>query len=183
MPSIGAEHIAAVTGCFLSGQEMNSPNSLSQCKANVGHQGAIMSVFLITIPVLIDTTKEPARLVNHWRRVYLSGHVKGPAIAATTGLIHGYAAWNKHAAGEPWRVFALAGLTTVCIVPFTLTFMQSTNNALFRADDLAIKGTEPALAEAQRLVIRWGRLNAIRALIPLAGGVLGMLGACGILVF
>ena len=80
-------------------------------------------------------------------------------------------------------MFAVAGATTVSIVPYTLTFMQGTNSALFRADDLAVKGTEPAWSEAERLVLRWGRLNAIRALIPLAGGVVGLLGACGILVF
>ncbi len=142
-----------------------------------------MSVFLITIPVLVETTRQPGKLVNYWRKVYLSGHVRGPAIAATTGLIYAFAAWRKHTAGEPWRVFAVAGATTVSIVPYTLTFMQGTNSALFRADDLAVKGTEPAWSEAERLVLRWGRLNAIRALIPLAGGVVGLLGACGILVF
>ncbi|KAL2131430.1 hypothetical protein VTI74DRAFT_5120 [Chaetomium olivicolor] len=163
MARFGAEHIAVVTGCFLS--------------------GAIMSVFLITIPVLVETTKQPGKLVNQWRRVYLSGHVKGPAIATTTGLIYAYAAWSKHAAGEPWRVFAAAGLTTVSIVPYTLIFMQRTNNTLFRADDMASKGHEPPLAEAERLVKRWGVLNAIRALIPLAGGVIGLLGTCGLLVF
>lgn len=142
-----------------------------------------MSVFLITIPVLVETTTQPGKLVNQWRRVYLSGHIKGPAIAATTGLVYAYAAWSKYAAGEAWRIFAVAGLTTVSIVPYTLTFMQGTNNALFRADDLAAKGTEPARADAERLVRRWGKLNAIRALIPLAGGVLGLLGACKIVVF
>lgn len=142
-----------------------------------------MSVFMITIPVLVETTRQPGNLVNSWRKVYLSGHVRGPAIAGATGLIYAFAAWRKQAAGEPWRVFAVAGATTVSIVPYTLTLMQGTNNALFRADDLAVKGTEPAWAEAERLVIRWGRLNAIRALIPLAGGVMGLLGACGIWVF
>ncbi|KAK4175384.1 hypothetical protein QBC36DRAFT_241279 [Triangularia setosa] len=163
MAGIGVEAIAVVTGCFLS--------------------GAIMSVFLITIPVLIATTKQPAKLVNQWRCVYLSGHVKGPAIATTTGLVYVYAAWSKYAVGEQWRVFALAGATTVSIVPYTLTFMQGINNALFRADDMAGKGVEPSWADAERLVLRWGRLNAIRALIPLAGGIIGLLGTCKMLSF
>ncbi len=181
MSQFGFEHVAIVTGCFLSGTVPSAHPAKTPLTPTP--PGAIMSVFMITIPVMIETTRQPGKLVNHWRRIYLSGHIRGPAIAATTGLIYACAAWSKYAAGEPWRVFAAAGLATVCIVPFTLTFMQGTNNALFRADDLASKGTEPAWADAERLVRRWGRLNAIRALIPLTGGVIGLLGACKLLVF
>jgi noranthrone monooxygenase len=142
----------------------------------------MMSAFLLTIPVLLETTNQPEKLVHQWRRMYLNAHRRSPAIAVTTGLMYGYAAWSKHAAGEPWCVFAAAALTTVGIVPYTLTFMQSINDALFRADHLAAKGTGLALGEVQRMLIRWGQLSAVRALIPLAGGVMGLLGTCGILV-
>ncbi|KAK4233375.1 hypothetical protein C8A03DRAFT_38925 [Achaetomium macrosporum] len=121
-----------------------------------------MSVFLITIPVLLETTNQPGKLVNQRRRVFLSGH---------------------YAAGEPWRVFAAAGLATVGIASFTLTFMLGTNNALFRPDDLVGKSIEPALPEAVRLVARWGPLNATRAMLPLTGGLIGLLGMSKVLVF
>ena len=186
MASIGAEHIAVVAGCFLSGT--TPPDALPQAQLSSELTrptlpGAMMSVFMITIPILVETTRQPGKLANAWRKVYLSGHVRGPAIAGATGLIYAIAAWRKHAVGEPWRVFAVAGAITATIAPYTMTIMQGTNNALSRADDLAVKGTEPAWAEVERLVVRWGRLNAIRALIPMAGGVMGLLGACGIWVF
>lgn len=143
----------------------------------------MMNLFLLTIPVFLETTPQTAQLLHQWSRVYYSGHRKGPAISIATGMIYGVAAWSKHAAGSPWRVFALAGVTTVSMVPYTWTMMQSTNNALFRAEARSKAGNEEGRGEAERLVKSWNRLNAGRALFPLAGAILGILGTCKLLVW
>lgn len=142
-----------------------------------------MSVWLLAIPVFVETTHQPKQLIQQWSRIYHHGHIKGPMIATVTGATFAFAAWAKGAAGQPWRVFATAGLVTVSIVPYTLTVMRNINNTLFFVEYETRKGRDPSWAEAVQLVNRWGKLNAIRALIPLTGGVLGLLGLCNILVF
>jgi noranthrone monooxygenase len=143
----------------------------------------MMSLFLVTIPVILETTNQPSKLLHRWSRIFYSGHIKGPAISIATGLIYGCAAWSKHAVDRPWRVFVVAGATTVGMVPYTWIIMQSTNNALFRAEAKSKEGNEGTWAEAERLVVRWSWLNAVRALFPLAGAVIGLLGTCKMLLF
>ncbi|KAL4789033.1 hypothetical protein BDV19DRAFT_383428 [Aspergillus venezuelensis] len=163
MSGVGVEAIAVITGSFLS--------------------GAMMSVYLLAVPSLFDTTTDPGRLVRHWSRIYLNGHIKGPIISLTTTGLYGFAAVTKYWAGEPWGVFAVAGLTTISMVPFTLTIMVPTNNALFRLESEVKAGRTPAWSDAARLVRSWNRFNATRAFLPLAGSVLGLLGTIGLVVF
>jgi noranthrone monooxygenase len=143
----------------------------------------MMNLFLLTIPVLLETTQQPSQLLYQWSRVYYSGHRKGPAISITTALVYGFAAWSKHAAGSPWRVFAVAGLLTVGMVPYTWIAMLKTNNALFSAEARTKNGHGQAWGKAESLVKTWSRLNAVRALFPLTGAIFGLLGTCKLLVF
>ncbi|KAL4784880.1 hypothetical protein BJX76DRAFT_356617 [Aspergillus varians] len=156
MSHVGVEAIAVITGSFLS--------------------GAMMSVYLLAMPSLFDTTTDPGHLLRHWSRIFYNGHVKGPGICLTTTALYGIATITKYSTGEPWGIFAAAGLTTVGMVPFTLTVMARTNNALFLLEGEVQKGNTPAWSDAERLVQRWNRFNAARALFPLIGAVLGLLG-------
>jgi noranthrone monooxygenase len=162
--NVGVEAIAVITGAFLS--------------------GAMMNLFLLTIPMMLETTNQPVQLLHQWSCVFYSGHHKGPGISIATGLIYSYAAWSNHAAGIPWRVFALAGALTVGMVPFTWVFMMGTNNALFKAEAKSKSGGDrSSWKEVESLVKTWSGLNAIRALFPLSGAVLGMLATCKLVLF
>ncbi|KAL4865128.1 hypothetical protein BDV12DRAFT_211210 [Aspergillus spectabilis] len=163
MSNVGVEAIAVITGSFLS--------------------GAMMSVYLLAVPSLFDTTTDPDHLLRHWSRIFLNGHIKGPIICLTTTALYGLATITKYSAGEAWRVFAAAGLTTISMVPFTLTLMSPTNEALFRLEGEVKKGNTPAWSDAERLVRDWNRFNATRAFFPLAGAILGLLGALKIVSF
>ncbi|KAL3458176.1 hypothetical protein BJX64DRAFT_292437 [Aspergillus heterothallicus] len=160
---IGVEAIAVITGSFLS--------------------GAMMSVYLLAIPSLLETTTDPAHLVRHWHRIFMNGHIKGPIISLTTTALYALAAFAKYSAGQRWAVFATAGATTIAIVPFTLTIMMPTNEALFRMEADVHKGKSPLSAEAERLVRSWSRLNLVRAFFPLAGAVFGLLGTLRLVSF
>lgn len=180
--NVGVEVVAVVTGCFLSGVHRSDPgrNLTAYLTSLIG---AMMNLFLLTIPVLLETTQQTQQLLHQWTRVFYSGHRKGPGISIATGLIYGYAAWSKHAAGSPWRVFAVAGATTVSMIPYTWIVMQSTNNALFRAEARTKAEQAQSWTEAESLVKTWNRLNAVRALFPLAGAILGILGTVKLVVF
>ncbi|KKK21811.1 hypothetical protein ARAM_004339 [Aspergillus rambellii] len=163
MSQVGVEAVAVITGSFLS--------------------GAMMSVFLLTIPSVLETTTDPGQLLHHWARVFLNGHVKGPIICITTTFLYGLAAFTKYSAGEPWRVFAAAGIVTISMVPFTLVVIDPVNTALFRMESEAKKGTVAPWAVVEPLVQKWNRLNLTRAFCPLAGAVLGLLGTLKLVSF
>jgi hypothetical protein len=73
-------------------------------------------------------------------------------------------------------VFAVAGATTILMVPFTWIFMAPTNNTLFRLENESKVASVANLAEAQELVIKWSWLHVVRSLFPLAGAILGTTG-------
>ena len=92
-----------------------------------------------------------------------------------TGLMYAWAAYVKSGKNEDWRGFAVAGGTTVAMIPYTWIFMRSINNNLWAA----VRGEKETInmPEAKAMLNTWSRLNMIRALFPLAGGVLGLLSA------
>lgn len=142
-----------------------------------------MNLSMLAIPVLLDTTTQPSQLINQWVRIYHYGHQIFPAMAITTCLLYGYTAFSKRAARSRWRVFAVAGATTLSMLPFTWIFMLRTNNALFGAQMESKAGRVASWDEAQNLVMTWSGLHFVRSLLPLMGAVLGLLGTCQVLVF
>ncbi|EME39098.1 anthrone oxidase-like protein [Dothistroma septosporum NZE10] len=160
---VGIEVIPVMTGTFLS--------------------GAMMSLFLLTIPVILETTTVPSQLLNQWHRIFYRGHIQGPLISIATGLLYSYAAYQRSQRGAAWKPFAVSAAVTVAMIPFTWVFMANVNNSLFRAVAVTEKGGEGNWNEAQGLVRSWGAWNAVRALFPLSGAVLGLLSTCKIVSF
>jgi uncharacterized membrane protein len=76
---------------------------------------------------------------------------------AIAGLLMATVAWLK--GGSIW--WLVGGLTLFAVVPFTLLFILPTNHKLL----------EPTLDNesefASRLLVRWGRLHAIRSILGL----------------
>ncbi len=138
--------------------------------------GAMLSLSLMAIPVFFETTTEPAQLFHQWARMYHYGHRVAPTMALATSLLYAYTAIHKRAAGRRWVVFAVAGVTTMIMVPFTLIFMVPTNNTLFRLQAESKAAPVASLGEAQELVTKWSRLHVVRSLFPLAGAILGLMG-------
>lgn len=178
---VGVEAIAVITGSFLSGMILRSHPMAHLTDNRLA--GAMMSLFLLTIPVLLESARDSPQLLHQWHRIFRRGHVQGPAISISTGLLYSYAAWSKGSGGGAWRLFAVAAATTVGMVPYTWIVMSGTNNALSRAVEGSKNASEENWAEAAKLVRAWGQLNAVRALFPLTGAVLGLMGACKLVVW
>nr|ADN06238.1 hypothetical protein [Passalora arachidicola] len=143
----------------------------------------MMSLFLLTIPVILETTTAPRQLLHQWHRIFYRGHIQGPLISIVTGLLYSYAAYQRSLRGQAWKPFALSAAVTVAMIPFTWVFMAGVNNALFRAVAVTEEGGQGDWKEAEGLVRSWGAWNAVRALFPLSGAVLGLLGTCRLVVF
>lgn len=134
----------------------------------------MMNISLLTVPVILDTTTQPSQLLTQWVRVYHYGHQVLPGISITTCALYTYAAFRKRAAGHAWRAFAVAGLTTLCMLPFTWTVMKPTINALFAAEMESKAGRVASWDAAVGLVTTWTMMHTTRVLFPLTGAILGL---------
>ncbi|GIK06077.1 hypothetical protein Aspvir_010195 [Aspergillus viridinutans] len=159
--SIKAEATAVMTGSFLA--------------------GAMMSLSLIAVPALLDSTHEAPQLFYQWTRIYHYGHWVLPSMAVVTSILYGYAAaQQRRRQKKTWISFALAAVMTVSILPFTWLFMVPTNDELFRLQ--TISQTEPAVMgidAAKALVVRWRDMHSLRSLFPLIGSILGTVASVG----
>ena len=145
-----------------------------------GPLGAMISLSLIAIPVLLETTTQAPQLFHQWVRMYHYGHQALPTMAVGTFLLYSYISIKKRSARKSWGLFALAGVTTLSILPFTLILMVPTNNELHRLE--VVSKAEPlvkGIVEAKELVVKWSWLHLTRSMLPLAGAVIGAVGTFG----
>ncbi|KAE8310480.1 hypothetical protein BDV41DRAFT_390293 [Aspergillus transmontanensis] len=137
--------------------------------------GAMMSVHGLAMPAFLQTVTQSGHLVSYQRRLYQIGTTKGRVLGLTTTLLYASVSVHQYLTDEPWLIPAAAGLTTISLVPFTEIVMASTNNVLARLETETNRGLVISEEKAEQLVRKWDRFNAVRALFPLAGAVLGAL--------
>lgn len=145
-----------------------------------------MSLSLMAVPVLLDTTTSAPELFHQWARMYHYGHQILPGMAIGTFFLYALVSIRKCRANEPkpWRLFALAGCVTLSIIPFILLVMKPVNDELFRLEamtrivhmgiqsEASIKG----IKGAKELVVKWSWMHFTRSWFPLVGAVIGALG-------
>ena len=68
--------------------------------------------------------------------------------------------------------YAVAAVLTASIVPWTLTAMRRTINSIE-----AFSGTEDDSAALKKLLDKWSLTNYVRAVLPLAGGLVALVAA------
>jgi hypothetical protein len=117
--------------------------------------GAAVYVTLVEHPARLSCPTEVA--LAQWRRSYPRG-TRMQATLAVLGTLLGIAA-GIMSGGAIWIV---AAFTLSAVVPFTLFVMWPVNK---RLEDAAL---DPATAQARDLLIRWGRLHAVRSIVGLA---------------
>lgn len=139
--------------------------------------GAMTSLNLITVPLLLDLSTDAATLVSQWRRMYHYGHQTMPVLALGTFSLHVLACLGQYRAARKWRIFFIAAMTTIMMLPFTWFCMASTNNELFRLEE-AGKASQLVMetSAAKELVTRWSWLHFARCLFPMTGVILGSTG-------
>ena len=118
--------------------------------------------------VYISLVEHPARLqcptahaVEQWRPSYKRATVMQASLAVAGSLL-AMAAWLL-GAGLIWL---LAGLVLGSVVPFTLLVMWPTNKQL---ED---PGLDTSSELARSLLVRWGRLHAVRSALSLLALIL-----------
>ncbi|KAF5017729.1 hypothetical protein F66182_10327 [Fusarium sp. NRRL 66182] len=129
--------------------------------------GAIAGASLMAVPAALSA---PSTSATVWQEIFNRGIALMPKLAATTAASYLYGAFSAHQDGRSWKGLATSALLTVAIVPYTILFMSSTNNFLFKAASGTLGASQD---EVSRLIGRWGVLNLGRSLLPLAGTVVG----------
>ena len=169
---------------FLFDRTCNTPRMFSQL---VFHKwGAVMLVFQFVAilastffsgaSIYINLVEHPAWIecgtsvaVTVFRPVYRRAAVMQVMLALlATGA--GLAAWIT-GGSVLWLVGALL---IFAVIPFTLVVIRPTNKQLL---DTA---TDPASAQTQRLLLRWGRLHAVRSILALVSSVVFLVCVIGL---
>ena len=88
---------------------------------------------------------------------------------ALLSLTSGVAAWLL-GAGIGWLI---AALLVGAVVPFTFAVIMPTNNKLLTP------GRDLSATETRALLVRWGRLHAVRTLLSLVGAMVYLLSLLG----
>lgn len=139
-----------------------------------------MSISLVGVPALLDTSTQAPEILRQWRRIYHYGHHIMPAVALSTCAMYSYAALQKRNTknNNSWVLLGLAGLTTACIIPFTLTVMASVNGNLFRLEEASrVNPQVVGLEGAKDLLLEWSKFHIARSFIPLVGTIIGTFAA------
>jgi hypothetical protein len=123
------------------------------------------------VPVIFSNTTNAAFLTS-WRHTLDNGVRVCPplAVAATVAhLINAYL--NRNFSDDRAKYSAIAAVSTIAIVPFTMLFMASTNEALFKREQAALGTSTGIESGSLELVKKWGRLNMTRSFLPAIGAV------------
>lgn len=134
----------------------------------------------ITLPVVKADTTPPKIMVSQWRALYKRGAASAPPVALLASSCLGYTAYQHslYSAPEAWKFLTAAAVTTMSIVPYTLSCMRATNGRLMElAADAEKEGEWVKRDEATELLGKWNILNAIRGLFPLTAVVLAWVGS------
>ncbi|CAI7568496.1 unnamed protein product [Penicillium bialowiezense] len=152
--------------------------------------GKISAYSLVALPAMLLAKSEDdvssSAILKVWRRVYEYGHAYGPKLAAVTSTAFAYLAWSasgtRAISRTPMIMHTAAASLVLGIVPYTIIFISPTNDRLSvrAAGNSDLKSTSSDQSDEksdEQLLNRWIVLNGIRGLLPLAGGVLGLLTA------
>jgi len=152
----------------------------------------MMSLSLMAVPVFLDTTDHAPQLFSEWVAMYNYGFPTLPTISIATCGLYLYTALRARALDSPWALYAaVAGVTTVVMVPFTWVFMWPTNETIMALEKQSrggrrggeeekkgkkVENQAGEIREARRLVKKWSRIHFTRSLFPLTGALVGLYG-------
>ncbi len=124
------------------------------------------------MPSLLHAPSDKNGLVlTQWRRLYGLGASIAPPLAlvsATCSFLNAYNLYHPQVLSRTYK-FIGAGLCTLAIVPFTLFGIVPTNKELEAREE---GKTGKRDVDTRQLLRQWSNLNAVRAIMTLAGTLL-----------
>jgi hypothetical protein len=138
----------------------------------LGQLGLVVAALFSGAAIYINVVEQPARLtlepralLGEWKPAYHNGTLM-QAPLAVIGFLLGAVAW--------WRCdrtsFLVAALLMLANLPWTLLVIFPTNRALTETPP------DSADASTRSLIVKWGRLHAVRSLLGIAATTAFFLG-------
>lgn len=101
-----------------------------------------------------------------------------PTVAAASSVLWGWTTWTARGSND-FKFYAVGGLATFAILPWTIAVMMPTNKELMRRVKVAKEETE-GLAfgkDSEKILAQWDRMNYVRAVLPMIGAWVGLYAA------
>jgi hypothetical protein len=119
----------------------------------------------------------PLRL-QQWQVIYDLGKLVSPTVTAASTLLWGFTAWSARGS-EVWKFYAVGGLATFAILPWTVAVMMPTNLDLMRRAKVAKEDAESLKfeKESEVMLAKWNIMNYVRAVLPMIGAWVGLYAA------
>ncbi|KAI4797120.1 hypothetical protein E4T44_12020, partial [Aureobasidium sp. EXF-8845] len=90
--------------------------------------GSIGSISWQSVPALMDA---PAPLLaKQWKKIFDSGKVVAPPMAAVSSIIFGYLAYRAPTASSDFKLYTIAAILVPSIIPYTVSLMSGINSKL-----------------------------------------------------
>jgi hypothetical protein len=154
------------------------------------YSGAIGSISWQSVPALMDA---PAPLLaKQWKKIFDSGKVVAPPMAAISSAIFGYLAYRgmpahdldgssvltipEPTASSGFKLYTIAAILVPSIIPYTVFLMSGINSKLQEKaaslanaslTDTAVESGVAQGETAHELLDKWATLNLGRSLLPL----------------
>ena len=178
MSAIDSTYVATAVGLTLSGTFI----------------GSCLTLTTMVVPaMLIPHTNAPKEMVptvlsnatRTWHHIYNVGKKLGPMAGVIGSAAYAYAAYSLPASSSTEKqLLYTAAVANSLVGPFTMAIMAPTNSELIRRATAAesgkgdlhqIKGAKEGTLEGldtPRLLQRWSKLNATRAIFPFTAAVM-----------
>lgn len=128
--------------------------------------GAGTSITMMSVPS-IKASSDP---LPAWKKLYKIGSKFVPAMILVTSGV----AIKLYLKTEDNRYLAVAG-SNLLIVPYTILFMKSTNDALFAIEDNEYRENNQEEEKVRKLIKSWATLQCGRTTLGLVGFVITIL--------
>ncbi|KAI4186203.1 MAG: hypothetical protein L6R41_003620 [Letrouitia leprolyta] len=129
---------------------------------------------LVTVPIFLAHPNEVS--LSHLRAVFSSGSHIFPQLATAASSAFSILAYNAPIGSSARYQYLLAATGTISIAPFTILVMKPTNMTLKEIGEQGEDGIKRSGGEqkVQKLLRRFGRLNAIRGGLLAFGAAVGL---------